>query len=213
MKTLIIGANGAIGKLVLEEMLRHNHSIFAYVRKKDSIKTSHKNLTIIEGNLQDGQKLESSIQQVDVVISALGPHMDMSRKVKSTPIADGHKLIIRLMQKHNKKRFITMGTPTIQFKDDVKHYTNTLLPWIPRILFPTGYKEYRLIGEIMNSSDLDWTVVRFLDPKAKHINNNYEVRLDGKTTRLMISRENIAHFINKVASEDLYIRQMPLIFH
>lgn len=213
MKTLIIGANGAIGKLVLEEMLQHDHSVFAYVRKKNSIKNSHKNLTIIEGNLQDAQILESSIQQVDVVISTLGPHMDMSRKVKSTPIADGHRLIIKLMQKHGKKRFITMGTPTIQFKDDVKHYSNTLLPWIPRILFPTGYKEYRLIGEIMSASNIDWTVVRFLDPKAKHINNNYEVRLDGKTTKTMISRENIAHFIHKVVSENLYLRQMPLIFH
>jgi hypothetical protein len=80
-------------------------------------------------------------------------------------------------------------------------------------LFPTGYAEYRKIGEILNQTNLNWTVVRFLVPNSKHENDNYRVTLDVKTSKTKISRENIANFVYKVASENLYIRQIPLAFH
>jgi hypothetical protein len=138
--------------------------------------------------------------------------MDMSRKIISTPISDDHETIIRLMKKNNKKRFITIGTTTIQSKTDIKHYSNTILPIIPKILFPTGYYEYRKIGQIISDSDIDWTVVRFLDPKGKHKSNSYNVTLEGRSNKTLISRENIADFIFKVTNQQLYINQMPLIY-
>ncbi len=213
MKILLLGANGGIGTHILKIALENGENVIAYVRRKEAIDIKHERLSIVVGNLQNEKLLEPLIKDADVVISALGPAMDMSRKVKSTPLADAHEMVLRIMKKWGRKRFITIGTPTVQGKDDVKHFSNTILPIIPKILFPTGYVEYRKMGEIMNQSDLDWTVVRFLDPKAKHKNDNYQVRLDGKSTKFKISRKNIANFVYKVASENLYIRQMPIVFH
>ena len=213
MKIFLLGANGAIGSLILNKALNNGDSVIAYVRRNDAIQLKHKNLKVVVGDLQNEDLIRTSISESEVIISALGPLMDMSRKVKSTPISDAHTLLLRLMKQLGKNRFITMGTTTIKAKGDVKHFSNTLLPIIPKIVFPTGYVEYRKIGEIMNGSDLDWTVVRFLDPNAKHKNDNYRVTMDGKTSKIKISRQNIANFVYKVASEELYLRQMPLIFH
>lgn len=213
MDILLLGANGGIGLHILKKALNNGDNVIAYVRRENSITFEHEHLNVTVGNLDNEALLKSLINKVDIVISALGPAMDMSRKVKSTPLADAHKMILDYMKDIGKNRFITIGTTTIQATADVKHYSNTLLPLIPKILFPTGYKEYRKIGEIINLSSIDWTVVRFLDPKAKHIDTNYQVTLDGKTTKTKISRENIANFVYKVAIENSYIHQMPLIFH
>ena len=193
--------------------MRGGDEVVAYVRREKAIELVHNNLTVVVGDLKNKPLIESLVKKTDVVISALGPAMDMSRKVKSTPLANAHEMILNIMEKVGKKRFVTIGTTTIKFKDDVKHYSNTLLPIIPKILFPTGYVEYRKIGEIVNESKLDWTVVRFLDPNAKHVNNTYQVTLNGKTNKIKVSRQNIANFVYKVASENLYIQKMPLVFH
>jgi putative NADH-flavin reductase len=212
MNILILGANGKIGSLTVNRFLKNGDRVIAYVRRRDSVDTTDSNLEIVEGNLDNSVLIESLIKRTDAVVSTLGPHMDMSRKIKSTPISDAHETIIRLMKKNNKKRFITIGTTTIQSKTDIKHYSNTILPIIPKILFPTGYYEYRKIGQIISDSDIDWTVVRFLDPKGKHKSNSYNVTLEGRSNKTLISRENIADFIFKVTNQQLYIKQMPLIY-
>jgi hypothetical protein len=89
------------------------------------------------------------------VISTLGPVMDMSIKVKSIPLAYVHTLILNIFKGMDEKRFITIGTTTIKTKEDVKHFSNTFLPLIAKLLFPTGYAEYRKIGEILNQTNLN----------------------------------------------------------
>lgn len=214
MKILLFGANGAIGVHLLNKSLNNGDHVIAYVRRENAIKEKHENLEVVVGDLQNEKLIETLIARTDVVISTLGPHMSMARKIKSTPISDVHASIIKLMEKHGKKRFITIGTTTLNWENDVKHYSNTLLTLFPKILWPTAYLEQKKIAKIIPESNLDWTVVRFIDPKAKHNNNNeYRVSLEGKTTSISISRENIASFIHKVASEGTYVKQMPLIFH
>ena len=213
MNILLLGANGAIGVHVLNKALSNGDKVVALVRRKESLTQKHKNLMVHVGNIDNTNLLDSLIAQVDVVISTLGPPMDMARKVKSTPIADAHQLILKSMQKHGKKRFVTIGTPTVQAKEDVKHFSNVVLPLIPRILFPTGYQEYRKMGRIMSQSDLDWTVVRFLDPNSKHDNQEIEVNHEGKARKVKISRKDIASFTYKIALENSFLRKMPMIFH
>jgi len=213
MKIFLLGANGAIGSLILNKALNNGDVVTAYVRKIDSLQLTHKNLTVVVGNLENETLIRTNILEADIVISGLGPSMDMSRKVKSTPIANVHDMILKIMEEVNKVRFITIGTTTMKAQTDVKHFSNTILPLIPKLLFPTGYAEYIKMGGIMRKSKLDWTVVRFLDPNAKHKSDNYRVALDGKTNKTKISRENIANFVYKVATENTFIRQMPLIFH
>jgi hypothetical protein len=51
----------------------------------------------------------------------------MSRKLRGTPVADGHELIIKAMKKFNKKRLITLATPALQSEDDRKNLS-TVVP-------------------------------------------------------------------------------------
>lgn len=103
MNITIFGASGAIGQLVTQLALDHGDFVTAYVRNLKKISLKHPNLSLVQGEVSNTSTIEKAIAESDVVISTLGPASDMSRKLKGTPIADGHELMIRAMNKLNKK--------------------------------------------------------------------------------------------------------------
>ena len=111
MKITIFGANGAIGKIVTSHAIRKGDMVTAYVRNSESL-VKTKNLNIVVGNFSNQLLIEEVIIGSDVVISTLGPAHDLSRKIKGTPIADGHEIIINAMEKKELE-----GTLVTRFDD------------------------------------------------------------------------------------------------
>ena len=95
MNITIFGASGAIGQLLTRLALDNGDFVTAYVRNPKKISLKHPNLRLVQGELSNASTIEKAVAESDVVISTLGPASDMSRKLKGTPIADGHELIIR----------------------------------------------------------------------------------------------------------------------
>ena len=80
-------------------------------------------------------------------------------------------------------------------------------------LFPNGYREMKKIEQLIKTSSLDWTVVRIINPNVKHKNTDYCISLGDKPVKMSVSRENVGAFIYRIDSENLYIRQMPIVFN
>ena len=175
MKLTIFGANGAIGQLVVKEALQNGDQVIAYVRRENALPISHENLQIVVSNFDDSKKIEEVITGSDAVISALGPRLDKSRKIKALPIAAAHQMIIKVMQKLEKKRLITLGTPTIKAKEDYSQVITILPRIMAKLLFPTGYQEMKRIEQLVKQSRLDWTVVRIINPNVKHVDKGYNI--------------------------------------
>ncbi len=214
MNITLFGASGAIGKIVLEHALTDKeNSVTAYVRRPDSLKISFPNLKVVVGELSNQALVQQAVEQSDVVISTLGPALDTSRKIKGTPIANGHETIIHAMQKLSKKRFITLATPTVKSNEDKKQFSTVIPGIMAKLLFPNGYLEMKKIEKLIKESSLDWTVVRIINPNAKHKYNEYEFSFGDKPAKMAVSRENVGEFIYRVATENLYIKKMPIIFN
>ncbi|MEB2494570.1 NAD(P)H-binding protein [Peribacillus frigoritolerans] len=213
MKITVFGANGAIGRLVVKEALQNGDQVIAYVRRENALDFNHENLQIVVGNLDDNKKMEEAISGSDAVISALGPALDKSRKIKALPIAAAHEMIIKLMQKLNKKRFITLGTPTVKAKED-RSQVITILPGImAKVLFPTGYQEMKRIEQLVKQSRLDWTVVRIINPNVKHVDKGYNISLGDTKGSMNVSRENVAKCLVEMTRKHEYIKKMPIVFN
>ncbi|KOR87154.1 NAD(P)H-binding protein [Peribacillus frigoritolerans] len=213
MKLTIFGANGAIGQLVVKEALQNGDQVIAYVRRENALPISHENLKIVVGNLDDSKKIEEVIASSNAVISALGPSLDKSRKIKALPIAAAHQTIIKVMQKLDKKRLITLGTPTIKAKED-RSQVITILPRImAKLLFPTGYQEMKRIEQLVKQSRLDWTVVRIINPNVKHVEKGYNISLGDTKGSMNVSRENVAKCLFDMTRKNEYIQKMPIVFN
>ncbi|WP_337031552.1 NAD(P)-dependent oxidoreductase [Paenibacillus illinoisensis] len=213
MNITVFGASGAIGQLVTQLALDHGDFVTAYVRNPKKISLKHPNLSLVQGELSNTSTIEKAVAESDVVISTLGPASDMSRKLKGTPIADGHELMISAMNKLNKKRFITLATPALQSDDDKKNMSTILPGVLAKVLLPNGYAEMRKMEGMIKASNLDWTVVRIINPNVKYKGQSYDYSFGDKSAKLSVSRENVAKFMYSAARDNQLIRKMPIIYN
>jgi hypothetical protein len=79
------------------------------------------------------------------------------------------------------------------------------------LFFPKPYKEIVEIGNIVEDSDTDWTIVRIIAPNNKPAAENVKVSFGDKKLSFGISRDDVANFILKEAETGAYIKSMPII--
>ncbi len=213
MNITIFGASGAIGQLLTQLALDNGDFVTAYVRNPKKISLKHPNLSLVQGELSNASTIEKAVAVSDVVISTLGPASDMSRKLKGTPIADGHELIIRAMKKLDKKRLITLATPALQSDDDKKNISTILPGVLAKVFLPNGHAEMKKMEGLIKQSSLDWTVVRIINPNVKHKGQSYDYSLGDKPAKFGVSRENVAKLMYSAARDNQLIRKMPIIYN
>jgi putative NADH-flavin reductase len=209
----IFGASGKIGTILTNLALDKGETVTAYVRNPEKIKRIHDHLNIVIGDLKDQAQIEKAIESADVVMSTLGPSLKRSENRNGTPIADGHELIIKAMEKLNKKRFITLATPSIHAKEDRKHIATVIPGLIARIFLSGAYRDIVKYGSLIEKSTLDWTVVRIIVPNDKHNGKKYDTSIGDKRAKISVSRENVAAFMYDVAIDHLYVGKMPIVFN
>ncbi|EQC0594513.1 NAD(P)H-binding protein, partial [Listeria monocytogenes] len=82
-----------------------------------------------------------------------------------------------------------------------------------KILYPNAYREMKKMEKIIYVSNIDWTVVRFINPNLKTNGNGYDYVFGDKNGKLSISRYNIANFIVEESMQDKFIKRMPIVFN
>jgi putative NADH-flavin reductase len=213
MKITIFGANGQIGQLLVKQALEAGYDVTAYTRRPNALSIEYEKLQIVVGSLTDQEKLKEAIVGSDAVLSALGPAMSMKRQVSDLPIAEAHKAIISVMEEYGLKRLITLGTPSISAKEDVKQLITVMPSIMPRLFFPTGYAEMKAIEKLLNNSKLYWTVVRIIDPNAKTNGNGYSISFGDTKGKMSVSRYNAAKCMLDATVKDEWIHKMPIVFN
>ncbi|HAC1280922.1 TPA_asm: NAD(P)H-binding protein, partial [Listeria monocytogenes] len=78
---------------------------------------------------------------------------------------------------------------------------------------PNAYREMKKMEKIIYVSNIDWTVVRFINPNLKTNGNGYDYVFGDKNGKLSISRYNIANFIVEESMQDKFIKRMPIVFN
>jgi hypothetical protein len=115
------------------------------------------------------------------------------------------------MKSEKVKRFITIATASVKFHKDVPSLVTKLPTIMAKILLPKAYKEILEVGKVVSSSDLDWTIVRFIAPKNCIPKGQGKVTFGDKKIKLGISRADIADFILRQTKDNQYVRSMPII--
>lgn len=82
MTVLVVGASGATGKLLVEQLLNRGQKVKAVVRTSDSLPKAtrdHKNLSIIQASILDlsDAKMAQYVKGCDAVASCLGHNMTL----------------------------------------------------------------------------------------------------------------------------------------
>jgi putative NADH-flavin reductase len=205
MKIAIFGSTGGTGKELVKQGLELGYDVTAFARtpsKLDELKSD--NLKIVQGDVFNYSDVEKAIIGQNAVISALG---NPTLKVKTTT-SEGTRNIVKAMQTAGIKRFICETSLGVGDSREQAGFFFT------KIIIPTLLKnaiaDKEIQEQIIQASDLDWTIVRPGGLRNSAKTSVFRHGLD-KSINGQISRADVAEFMLKQISSDEYLRKIPAI--
>ena len=107
MKIALIGATGYVGSTILMEALSRGHQVLAILRHPEKLKLQNKNLSVVQGDVMDSEKLASLLKGNEIVISAY--NSGWSNPDIYNEFIRGSRSIQEGVKKSGVKRLIVMG--------------------------------------------------------------------------------------------------------
>lgn len=238
MKTLIVGASGVTGKLLVEELLAARKEVKIIVRPSAIIPDSwrhHKQIHIIKANISEIQlnEMVKFISDCDTFACCLGHNLTFKglfgkpRKLVTNAV----ELICEAILKNNPDnptKFVLMNTAGNRNRDinepvyvSEKTVLSLLRFFLPPHLDNEEASDYLRLNVGQKDPKIEWTVVRpdsLIDEDqvtdySLHTSPNRSAIFNPGTT----SRINVAHFMNQlILDNDLWNEwkgQMPVIYN
>ena len=204
MNLLIFGATGCIGKQVITQALDQGHTVTAFSRDPHKLEIQHPNLKLFQGDVMDYVSVKQSMNQQEAIICVLGSGSSLTSTVRS----EGTKNIIRAMEECKIHRLICQSTlgageswGNLNF-----YWKYVMFGFILRKVFADHERQEQFVQQ----SDLDWTIVRpgaFIEgPLTGEYKHGFS---STETTKLAITHADVADFLLKQLSTDMYLGKAP----
>ena len=210
MKIVVFGASGRMGIKVVERALEAGHNVTAFLRTPSKIAIQHPKLTLFQGDVMDAAAVGNAIAEQEVVISVLGPKRppvpDMTSMMETAA-----KNIVAAMQKHGIRRIISTTGATVPQPEDQPKVGDRLIVAILNILEKGFVLDASANVKVIQTSNLDWTIVRFPRVMDGARTGKYRVAYLGKDSGTQISRADGADFVLKELTEKKWLRQAPVV--
>ncbi len=203
MKLLIFGSTGSIGRELVKQALEQGHTVTAFARDPAKFDIKHTNLQVVQGDVMEPASVERAVQGHEAVLCSLGAGR------KGTVRSEGTRNIISAMEKVGVRRFICQSTLGA---GDSRGNLNIFWKYIMfGLLLRPMYADHVRQENYVRQSRLDWTIVR---PGAFTDGNRTGDYLHGcpatdKSTKLKISRADVADFMLKQLIDDTYLHKTP----
>jgi putative NADH-flavin reductase len=212
MKIVHLGANGAVGQLALEELLRTNHDVTALVRNAPTLQIKHPRLNVVQGEPTNAADVEELLPGQDAVLSTLGV-----RKNKRTTVrTDVARNLVAGMKRHGVRKLVWLDGAGV---GSSKVFVERSSFFFGRIIIPlfldNMYEDAAVADALIEKSGCDWVIVRPMSFTNGAKTGNVSVVTDMSLTvklRLRIARADVAAFLVEQVVKDDYVGQMPVIY-
>ena len=238
MTVLVVGASGATGRLLVEQLLNRGQQVKIIVRSMNNLPdavTNHDHLTVIQASVLDLSDAEMAqhVSGCDAVASCLGHNMSF-KGIYGQPrrlVTDATRRLcsaIRASKVDTPVRFVLMNTTGNRNRDlpEPISFGQKIVIGLLRLLLPPHVDNEQaadylrsIVGQ--NDSAIEWAAVRpdgLIDESEV---SEYEIHPSptrsaifdaGKTSRI-----NVAHFMAELITDDQtwsqWKGQMPVIYN
>ena len=220
MKALVLGASGATGRLVVQQLVKKNIQVRVVVREFAIIPSQisdDKSIEIIKGNINDFDiaKIKDLVKDCDSVICCLGHNLSFKGM-----FGPPHKLvynivvkIIEALQSQNlNSKFILMSTTAYTNKKtgEVNTFGEKIVFSLLKVLLPPHKDNMlaadHLVYKLGSKTNIDWVAVRpdsLFDEEnvSEYEIHNNKIRSPifnaGKTSRI-----NVSNFMAELVTND-----------
>ena len=203
MNLTVFGANGPTGRQVVRQALAAGHHVSAVTRKPHGYPLRSPHLDVVTADVTDPDGVERALAGSQAVISTFG--VPYSRH-EITVYSRGVTNITRAMTTHGVRRLVCVSSTTVATQEapgETLFWRKVLTPLLRNVIGRTLYDDMQRMEEIVQTSTLDWTIVRpagLFDTDEP--TNDYKIatqRLPGRTT----SRADLAQTLVREATDDV----------
>lgn len=238
MIILVVGASGATGQQLVEQLLIQGHTVKAIVRSPESLPESWKNntqLQIISASILDlsNKEMSDHVSDCDAIASCLGHSMNW-KGIYGDPrklVTDAtHRLCnaIEANKLESPIKYVLMNTTGNRNRDlsEPISFAQKCVIGLLRLLLPPQVDNEKAADYLrtqvgQNNQFIEWAAVRPDGLINENQVTNYEIHASptrsaifnaGKTSRI-----NVGHFMaNLISDDDLWNTwkgQMPVIYN
>jgi uncharacterized protein YbjT (DUF2867 family) len=190
MRLTVFGANGRIGRLVVQQALDAGDEVVAVVRSRYNV--SHPNLEVVRvAGLTDPAALVPALKGSDAAISGVGA---TSRK-DVTVASSTTRVILRALQDAGVRRFVAVTAAPVGPTPPGEGFVMRAIamPLLRRMLRDI-YADMATMEADIRASGLDWTVVRPPLLRDKPLTGRYRLAIGGNVPRgNSVGRADVAH--------------------
>ena len=212
MKILLLGANGAVGQLALDDLLKANHEVKALVRNASTMQKKHPRLTVVEGEPTNAADLEKVLAGQDAVLSTLGARTNK----KTTLRADVARNLAAGMKKHGVRKLVWLDAAGVGSSREFVRRSSFFFGKIVIPLFLDNmYEDAAVADALIEKSGCDWVIVRPMSFSNNAKTGKVSIVTDMGLTvrlRLRITRADVAAFLVEQVFKDDHVGQMPVIY-
>ncbi len=238
MTTLIVGASGATGRLLVEELLNRGQKVKIIVRSPDSLSNTvknHENLSIIQANILDLSDTEMAeiVKGCNAVASCLGHNLTF-KGIFGRPrrlVTDATSRLCDAIRANNPQKpvkFLLMNTTGNSNRDlnEQISFGQKCVIGLLRLVLPPHVDNERAADYLrtqvgQNDPVIQWAAIRpdgLIDEAEA---TKYELHKSPIRSAIFdagsTSRINVAHFMANLISVDtswqMWKGQMPVIYN
>lgn len=207
MRLTVFGATGGTGREIIKQALEAGHEVVAYVRNPAKLSQTAERLTVVQGEMNQPEKIRKAVAGADAVISALGPVNNKPER----PLTAGMQNIINAMQRENVNRLIATTGAGVEAPEDKPPLVGKVIGMALRLFAKNVLLDSQGMVDAVQNSDLDWTVIRaprLTDgPKTERVKVGYA----GQGPGTMLTRADYAYFIISQLDDGTWSKKLPMV--
>lgn len=220
MKTLVLGASGATGKLVVQQLIKKKIQVRIVVRESVAMPkqiSEDKSIEIIKGNINDFDiaKIKDLAKDFDAVICCLGHNISF-KGILGPPHKLVYNTVIKITEalqfREPKPKFILMSTTayTNRKAGEVNTFGEKIVFSLLKVLLPPHKDNMlaadHLVYKLGSTNNIDWVAVRPDSLLNEENVSEYEIHKNkirspifnpGKTSRI-----NVSNFMAELVTND-----------
>ena len=205
MKIVVFGATGKTGRHVVEQALAAGHKVVAFARDPSKLNTTHKRLSVVQGDVQNPAQVEQAVAGADAVVSVLGP----THNRPAYEVSKGMANILDAMKKRRVRRLVIAAGAGVGDPNDEPKLINKAISVLLKLVSRNVLEDMKRTVELVRASDRDWVIVRV--PRLTDAPRTGKVKAGyvGKGMGLTLSRADMADFMLQQLKGDTYLRKAP----
>jgi putative NADH-flavin reductase len=192
-KIIVFGATGGSGKETVQQAIEKGYQVTAVVRNTAALDLIHPDLKIIKGDVLQPATFEKEIIGKEAVISCLGA----GNSIKPTTVySAGISNIMTAMKEAAVKRLICISAVALYTNKEMGFFIRAISKVLLHNILKNPYADMRLMENIVEAGNIDWTIVRPPALTNKPMKGKYRIAVQSHLRHPWnIARADLAHFM------------------